>query len=89
MRVPLEGGQPEAVQASDVRGMYGMGAGEALSPDGKRLAFVADINSIPVVSKLGLVTSLELAVRPHLASTRSTDSDGRWDWFHQRDELHS
>jgi eukaryotic-like serine/threonine-protein kinase len=58
MRVPLEGGQPEAVQASDVQGMYGMGAGEALSPDGKRLVFNADINTVnpqPAVSKLALV----------------------------------
>ncbi len=59
MRVPLEGGQPEAVPASDVQGMYGMGAGEALSPDGKRLVFDAEINTSnlqTVVSKLALVT---------------------------------
>ena len=45
MRVPLEGGQPEPVPASDVHGMYGFGAGEAISPDGKRLIFNADINA--------------------------------------------
>jgi serine/threonine protein kinase len=58
MRVPLEGGQPEPVRASDVHGMYGFGAGEAISPDGKRLIFDADIsgpNSI-ALSKLALVT---------------------------------
>jgi Tol biopolymer transport system component len=58
MRVPLEGGQPEPVPASDVHDMYGFGAGEAISPDGKRLIFNADIsmpNSTPL-SKLALVT---------------------------------
>jgi len=37
----LDGGQPEPVPASDVHGMYGMGA-EAISPDGKRLIFNAE-----------------------------------------------
>jgi eukaryotic-like serine/threonine-protein kinase len=58
MRVPLEGGQPEPVPASDVHDMYGFGAGEAISPDGRRLIFNADIsipNSTPL-SKLALVT---------------------------------
>src|SRR3984885_4223686 len=58
MRVPLEGGQAEPVPASDVHDMYGFGAGEAISPDGKRLIFNADIsmpNSTPL-SKLALVT---------------------------------
>ena len=39
MRAPLEGGQPEPVPASDVHNMYGFGAGEAISRDGKRLIF--------------------------------------------------
>jgi len=59
-RVPLEGGQPEPVPASDVRGMYGFGAGEAISPDGKLLIFNADVNSADnspgAVSRLALVT---------------------------------
>jgi len=57
-RVPLEGGKPEPVPASDVHDMYAFGAGEAISPDGKRLIFNADIsgpNSI-ALSKLALVT---------------------------------
>ncbi len=57
-RVPLAGGQPEPVPASDVHGMYGFGAGEAISPDGKLLIFNADIsgpNSV-ALSKLALVT---------------------------------
>ena len=57
-RVPLEGGKPEPVPASDVHDMYGFGAGEAISPDGKRLIFNADIsgpNSV-AFSKLALVT---------------------------------
>jgi len=61
MRMSVEGGQPEAVPASEVQGMYGMGAGEAISPDGKRLVFNADVNSTPEnpqapASKLALVT---------------------------------
>ncbi len=59
-RVPLEGGQPEPVPASDVRGMYGFGAGQAISPDGKHLIFNADVNSADnspgAVSRLALVT---------------------------------
>jgi serine/threonine protein kinase len=43
MRVLLGGGTAEPVPASDVKGMYGMGA-EAISPDGKRLVFEAEIN---------------------------------------------
>jgi Tol biopolymer transport system component len=59
-RVPIEGGQPEPVPASEVKSMYGYGAGEAISPDGKRLIFNADI-SLPegpqmAMSKLALVT---------------------------------
>src|SRR5208337_4180901 len=55
-----EGGQSEPVPASDVLGMYAMGAGEAISPDGKRLIFHADANpggnQQTAVSKLVLVT---------------------------------
>jgi eukaryotic-like serine/threonine-protein kinase len=56
-RVPLDGGKPEPVPASDVHDMYAFGAGEAISPDGKRLIFNADIsgpNSV-AVSKLASV----------------------------------
>jgi len=42
MRVPLEGGGSEPVPSSDVRNMYGLGAGEAISPDGKLLVFDAE-----------------------------------------------
>jgi len=59
-RAPIEGGQSEPVPASDVLGMYAMGAGEAISPDGKRLIFHADANpggnQQTAVSKLVLVT---------------------------------
>jgi eukaryotic-like serine/threonine-protein kinase len=57
-RVLLDGGKPEPVPASDVHDMYAFGAGEAISPDGKRLIFNADIsgpNSV-AFSKLALVT---------------------------------
>jgi serine/threonine protein kinase/Tol biopolymer transport system component len=60
MRVLLAGGTPEPVPASEVRGMYGFGAGDAVSPDGKRLIFNAEVNAPEspqgVVSKLALVT---------------------------------
>jgi eukaryotic-like serine/threonine-protein kinase len=60
MRAPLEGGESEPVPASEVRGTYGSGAGEAISPDGKQLIFNADIsfpdNPQQPVSKLALVT---------------------------------
>ncbi len=59
-RVPLEGGQTEPVPASDVKGMYRLGAGQAISPDGKRLIFNAHV-SLPespqtASSKLALLT---------------------------------
>jgi len=56
----VEGGKPEPVPSSDVHEMYGFGAGEAISPDGKRLIFNADVNAPDspqgAVSKLALVT---------------------------------
>jgi eukaryotic-like serine/threonine-protein kinase len=45
MRVPLDGGEPRSVPGSDVPRMFGGGAGQAISPDGKLLVFNADINS--------------------------------------------
>ncbi|MGB6250059.1 MAG: protein kinase [Terriglobales bacterium] len=58
MRVPLDGGQPEPVPASDVHGMYGMGA-EAISPDGKWLIFNAETTVLEspqsAANKLALV----------------------------------
>jgi eukaryotic-like serine/threonine-protein kinase len=45
MRVPLEGGSSERIPGTVVRGMYGIGGGEAISPDGKRLILNADISS--------------------------------------------
>jgi eukaryotic-like serine/threonine-protein kinase len=58
MRVPLDGGQPEPVPASDVHGMYGLGA-EAISPDGKRLIFNAETTVLEspqsAANKLALV----------------------------------
>jgi eukaryotic-like serine/threonine-protein kinase len=45
-RVPLDGGRAsETVPGSEVKGMYGFGAGQALSPDGKLLVFNAEISS--------------------------------------------
>jgi serine/threonine protein kinase len=58
-RAPLEGGPSEPVRGSDVRGMFGFGAGEAISPDGTHLIVNADIappeSPQNAVSKLALV----------------------------------
>jgi serine/threonine protein kinase len=43
--VPVEGGESVLVPASEVAGMYGLGAGQAVSPDGKLLVFGADVSS--------------------------------------------
>ena len=69
MRVPLDGGQPEPVPASDVHGMYGVGA-EAISPDGKWLIFNAEL-TVPespqsAVSKLALVNLDDTSSSPRL-----------------------
>ena len=68
MRAPVAGeGRPEPVPASDIHGMYGYGAGQAISPDGKRLAFNADVNAqdtpTGAASKLALVT-LDSSAQP-------------------------
>jgi eukaryotic-like serine/threonine-protein kinase len=59
MRVPLDGGDAQPVPASDVPGMFGGGAGLAISPDGRLLVFNADINTPngpqAAASKLGIV----------------------------------
>jgi serine/threonine protein kinase len=44
-RVPLEGGATEPLPSNDVPGAFGFGAGESISPDGKRLIFNSEINS--------------------------------------------
>ena len=58
-RAPLEGGQTEPVPASHVEGMYQLG-GEAISPDGKRLVFIADVSLADhpqtALSRLALVS---------------------------------
>ncbi|MGB6386662.1 MAG: protein kinase [Terriglobales bacterium] len=59
MRVRLEGGAPEPVPSSEVPRMYALGAGDAISPDGKLLAFDAEItapdNPQAAISRLALV----------------------------------
>ncbi len=60
MRIPLDGGDPQPVPASDVPHMFGGGAGLAISPDGKLLVFNADINmtensQASAVSRLAIV----------------------------------
>ena len=60
MRAPLDGGPSEPVPGSDVKNMYGYGAGVAISPDGKWLVFNTDIapaeNPQAPVSRLALVS---------------------------------
>jgi serine/threonine protein kinase len=81
MRVPVEGGQPEPVPSSDVHGMYGV-LGEAISPDGKQLVFVADINfpddPQSVMSKLAVVTlDSNSKALPHLLQPDPRVAGGR------------
>jgi serine/threonine protein kinase len=68
-RTPLEGGQTEPVPASQVQGMYGLW-GEAISPDGKRLIFNADVNAPDspqmALSKLAVVTLDSVSPSPPL-----------------------
>jgi serine/threonine protein kinase len=45
MRVPIAGGESQPVPGSDVPMMYGMGAGHAVSPDGKKMILDADVSS--------------------------------------------
>jgi hypothetical protein len=57
-RVLAEGGTPEPVPGSEVKNMYGFGAGQAISRGGKLLIFNADISSPQAqaaLSKLALV----------------------------------
>ena len=67
MRVPLEGGTSEPVPGGDVPGMYGMGAGQAITPDGHVLVFDAELSTQSsgggAVSKLALI-NLEESGRP-------------------------
>ena len=44
MRVSIDGGEPQPVPGSDVPMMYGMGAGHAISPDGKKMVLDADVS---------------------------------------------
>ena len=44
MRVPLEGGTPEGVPGSEVPSMYGLGVGQAISPDGHTLVLNAELS---------------------------------------------
>jgi WD40 repeat protein len=59
MKVPFEGGKPQPVPSSEVPKMFGIGAGQAISPDGKWLAFNAQVaapdDPQSVVSELALV----------------------------------
>jgi len=77
MRVPMEGGKPEPVPSSDVPNMYGMGAGAAISPDGKLLAFNSELstpsNPQSATSKLAFV-NLESGSPTH---PRLVDPDPR------------
>jgi serine/threonine protein kinase len=45
MRVPIEGGEPQVVPSADVPNMFGLGTGMAISPDGKRLVFNAELST--------------------------------------------
>ena len=71
MRVPLQGGVPEPVPSSGVPNMYGFGAGETISPDGKLLVFnsesTAPDNPQGVLNRLALIDlDAKAPSSPHL-----------------------
>jgi len=59
MRVPIDGGEPQPVSGSDVPTMYGLGAGYAISPDGKEMILNAEVSGLQgpgsATSKLAMV----------------------------------
>ncbi|MBI3477013.1 MAG: protein kinase [Acidobacteria bacterium] len=76
-RVSTDGGTPEPVPGTDVPGMYGIGAGQAISPDGKLLVVNAEMSPPgepgTVLSMLALIT-IEPGAQP---STRLVKPDPR------------
>ena len=61
-RVSVEGGEPEVVPGSAVPNSYGIGAGMAVSPDGKTLAFEAELSDTSgPQSAVGKLVLLDLA----------------------------
>lgn len=44
MRVSIDGGEPQPLPGSDVPLMYGLGAGNAVSPDGRKMVVAADVS---------------------------------------------
>src|SRR5215472_9254022 len=71
MRVPVEGGRAERVESSRIPQMFRVSAGQAISPDGKWLAFNADLTNPEdpqtVILKLAL-SYLESPSTPRLFS---------------------
>jgi len=45
MRVPIDGGDSQPVPSADIPQMYGAGSGGAISADGKRMIFNAELNT--------------------------------------------
>ena len=58
-KIPIDGGEPQKLASSDVQGMYGLGTGVAVSPDGKWIVFDAEIspadNPQVAISKLAIL----------------------------------
>ena len=71
LKVPVGGGRAERVESSQIPQMLGVPAGEAISPDGKWLAFNADLTNPEdpqaIVLKLAL-SNLESPSTPRLFS---------------------
>jgi len=79
-RVLVEGGEPETAPASDVPNSYGIGAGAAISPDGKLLAFDAEVGAPNhpevALSKLALVNLDSSSPSPRLLDIDSRIAGG-------------
>jgi Tol biopolymer transport system component len=79
-RVLLEGGTSEPVPGSDVKDMYGLGAGLAVSPDSKTLVFDANISSAEAQSALSRLVVVDLsagaAAKPRLLEPQRRAAGG-------------
>jgi eukaryotic-like serine/threonine-protein kinase len=63
-RVPIDGGDPQPVPGSEVPRMYGVDAGDAVSADGKWLAFNAGLTADDLQSAIDRIAVVALDANP-------------------------
>ncbi len=82
-RIPIDGGEAQPVPSSQVHMMFGMGAGMAVSPDGKWLVFHAEMSTPDdpqsAIGKLAVVNleNLESPSAPRLLAADPRISGGQ------------